>query len=1221
MDQRKAPPSATRSNSDSSGRANDAMVPVENDNPMRAPSAASMLLQASPAAKGASHRQQALKASGNHAAPVIANGHHAAIPQGQAGPSKVALSSQSPTSSSNSGIAGLPVRSPATASTTSAMAPSPALHQLQYQLQQQQQGSRKYVPPLSARAMEKRPMLDLQIPLERLEAEVQHEPEGLIPLTDVVTRLANYGYESLQNLGETMSSLSGEQRRSKIYNTALEARRQFIKLLVLSIWSSKAPGIIRTRDLIGLVNEQFNQSNDVVQELTAIRRSLPNSRARQYDLETAADVLNTGTYSRAPHSVGGFYEVQREYTDAEAKQIVEELNEAIQIRLSCGENLPDELCDYSIVDGRAILRASNLFEASITLSGKDPQDRWYLLSIEFDISVVGTGSQHFPRQPSKLQRTRIQTQADAVLTPRGLEPEGGLVAETEAKPPDRDMAGCSSDPEALTRLFSFLRTCALGYQLEALHYQARQLVSQEWGANLAVEWHPGRSLQLRYWNLLVPPAQNRSQAVARKPQDLLTSGVIIIEVPSEDTGSSDDEGEGLQRRSNARLTVKRPASNVCGADDPQVNCKELDLGQIMRTVTAEQAQHSLLRIVKAALPADEPTALLDIARRRVSVELALPAGRSLEVSLSCVSGRLDLHLADNAEGRQPTALAKALGSFAGLLADSTARVNADPRRFADVWRAIRLEVMMQDTEQRLAFAGLQSTRKLPFADGEVLKLDGMRRFAFIYAPVDRWPSYYLIVAISAEDIRVGLICADFSPSGGALFTIHSIEWIDRERIREAAGEAAHAFPLMLTANEIRQAHNYCIAIICYFRVEQQLNNWQVPFARVRSWPPQLQEERQLATREVHPSKIDALIPCLSLNSQELLGEFSEMVKPNVFLCIDDWWERTNVHARFAICWKANLGISAESTNTPEGLRVSYDPSTRIMRISASDIDRCVDAFKLFALRISRVAVLAKAVARVQKRKIIPKLRLNELSLSQISFEYCGGFTATVRWVMHLGGQWQYRLSLLARDAAENPHKLIERHLEAYLNNTTTSSSVHWLRFLRLLRDTFPMLDSLQALQKSGEGTSQQLTIEALSVSQVLVLFRKNCALDIRLISGSRLLLSDGYRCGLHSGQYPTLGFNPRAPRVQLPEFCKVVQSTYEQSKLELEPLVAKLAEESASPEAAIGKGIDSHAAARKGTVQPLVTNLRHSLLCRADDEVARPIVTMLVTRILSGHTM
>ncbi len=100
-----------------------------------------------------------------------------------------------------------------------------------------------------------------------------------------------------------MSSLTGEQRRGKVFNTALEVRRQFIKLLVLTIWSSKSSGITRARDLVGLVNEQFGQANDAVQELTEIRKSLPNSRTRRLDLPSAVEVLSTGTLASVPHAI------------------------------------------------------------------------------------------------------------------------------------------------------------------------------------------------------------------------------------------------------------------------------------------------------------------------------------------------------------------------------------------------------------------------------------------------------------------------------------------------------------------------------------------------------------------------------------------------------------------------------------------------------------------------------------------------------------------------------------------------------------------------------------------------------------------------------------------------------------------------------------------------------------------------------------------------------
>lgn len=56
---------------------------------------------------------------------------------------------------------------------------------------------------LSAKARGKARQVDQNIPMEVLEAELPVEDEGLVPLAHIIERMANYGYEALQNLGET----------------------------------------------------------------------------------------------------------------------------------------------------------------------------------------------------------------------------------------------------------------------------------------------------------------------------------------------------------------------------------------------------------------------------------------------------------------------------------------------------------------------------------------------------------------------------------------------------------------------------------------------------------------------------------------------------------------------------------------------------------------------------------------------------------------------------------------------------------------------------------------------------------------------------------------------------------------------------------------------------------------------------------------------------------
>lgn len=60
--------------------------------------------------------------------------------------------------------------------------------------------------PLSDRARSKRPLLDPALSLDDLRRDMLHETDSLIPLRDMVVRMANFVYESFLNLGETCVS-------------------------------------------------------------------------------------------------------------------------------------------------------------------------------------------------------------------------------------------------------------------------------------------------------------------------------------------------------------------------------------------------------------------------------------------------------------------------------------------------------------------------------------------------------------------------------------------------------------------------------------------------------------------------------------------------------------------------------------------------------------------------------------------------------------------------------------------------------------------------------------------------------------------------------------------------------------------------------------------------------------------------------------------------------
>ncbi|SPO37762.1 related to RNA polymerase II mediator complex protein pmc1 [Pseudozyma flocculosa] len=383
------------------------------------------------------------------------------------------------------------------------------------------------------------------IPIAQLEQELPLEDADLVPLAALVERLANYGYETLQNLAET----------AKIFSTALDVRKQFLKLLVLVRWSKDIADLQKARNIISLLSEQQWQHEDVFAGLTDVRKILPNARMRNADLPTAIDVLRTGSYRRLPSSLKDMVVPPRPFSDAEAIEIVAQLEDALRLRMACREIIPAPMSRYRILDGKVHFRVPGLYETQLTASGSGAPppgsaaaeaaaaaDRWWLLDLKFDIRITGPNADAaiklFPRKPRKVYRERLRIWGDHELEPRSAQQEQDQGTAGDEENPSKGGAGnaegvqakgedamdVDQDPAAqvdadgdgdgdqrqvsssqgrdapLVRLHAFLQERSLHYQMDILQYQARELMRLNWGSSLRVETSERpRALTLRYW--------------------------------------------------------------------------------------------------------------------------------------------------------------------------------------------------------------------------------------------------------------------------------------------------------------------------------------------------------------------------------------------------------------------------------------------------------------------------------------------------------------------------------------------------------------------------------------------------------------------------------------------------------------------------------------------------------------------------------------------------
>ena len=125
-------------------------------------------------------------------------------------------------------------------------------------------------------------------------------------LGQVVQHLCDRSYEDLKSLVEEFSvaDVENDERKEKLKQYLVETRHQFVKLLVLTTWATNNAGLVDK--ITDLTQTCFNAQEQVFQTCQAVKGSsgiLQLARAPAYDVESAVEVLATGTYLRLPTSI------------------------------------------------------------------------------------------------------------------------------------------------------------------------------------------------------------------------------------------------------------------------------------------------------------------------------------------------------------------------------------------------------------------------------------------------------------------------------------------------------------------------------------------------------------------------------------------------------------------------------------------------------------------------------------------------------------------------------------------------------------------------------------------------------------------------------------------------------------------------------------------------------------------------------------------------------
>jgi hypothetical protein len=821
-----------------------------------------------------------------------------------------------------------------------------------------------------------------------------------------------------------------------------------------------------------------------------------------------------------------------------------------------------------LADGRARFRIPMLFEADLTLSGSSKEDRWWLLRVKFDFKVTGEGLDRFPRQPKKQQRINLLALADAELAPRSVaalvEQDAGREAdETEANPDERDvpagddvemgdasMALGLVEQEAakrkdapLVRLYNLIQSQALQYWLDILHFQATQQIKLGWGRRLSVHMESmqrSRALHILYWQ--------RSDAEAHADQDgwrPTASGKMIISVrekpkeaffdkvlkqlstPIHEEISEHSRGQMVERlEMHVEWDVQGPAAEYITNRKITIDPQDLNVRDLLLEVTRRHLEASI-KVIKAKLASSSLARLVGIHESSRSTErgstehlLHLTLGEKVTVALRVDQTPGQIRLEESLAGSSTTL---ANHDWLNHLRETSTKINEKPEQIVTILQGLRSKVILEDLQEKSLLLGISVTTRMPLRQVDYAQLRA-RPGTLLYISLKQCPSYYLVIHIGEESIRVALMCTGtFLEDLITSVRIVSLEWLDWQRVISSSARKEshlgkrkrdeHLPARTFTREELSKLYSYSVALICYHKVEQQLRALNLSFIHVGGGTSLRRPPSSIETSADQQDILDDMVPSLCLKASEILKSSSaETTDRNLSIHLRQWWDPSKASVVFSVRLKLKLALVTKETilESNQG-RIQYNAQNGVISFSFRDIDNCSALFLRDWRHIDRILDLSRQLTLDEHKDFFSFV---DCDLSKVRFTYSTDNMAEVRWVQdastHKGGF--YSLTFESKDASdgkENPHQVMNAMLTQWLNSQNDASTSFWTKFLQILRRTLSLLEQVYKFPEQCLESVECPELDIQTVHQFRLIFLNRFELHVRLTRGDKVLFSDG----------------------------------------------------------------------------------------------------------------
>eukprot|EP00064_Thunnus_orientalis_P009436 superscaffoldBa00001199_g9460 len=517
-----------------------------------------------------------------------------------------------------------------------------------------------------------------------------------VRLSLLIEFLLQRTYHEITLLAELLPRKTDMERKIEIVQFASRTRQLFVRLLALVKWASNAGKVEKCAMISSFLDQQTILFVDTADRLASLARdALVHARLPSFAIPFAIDVLTTGSYPRLPTCIRDKIIPPDPITKSEKQTTLNQLNQILRHRLVTTD-LPPQLANLTVANGRVKFRVEGEFEATLTVMGDDPDIPWRLLKLEILVEDKETGGKACTHQ-ALLHTTNGRALVHSLQV--------NFIHELV-------QARLCADEKPLQDMYNCLRILSLSLFLEVLHSQTLMLIRERWGDLVQEERYvPAKYLTLTVWN---------QQVLGRKTGTASVHKVTI----------KIDESDG----SKPLQISHEPPLPACDSKLMERAMKIDHLSVEKLLIDSVHARsHQKLQELKAILKTSNPSdnSFIETALPTLVIPILEPCGRS-----ECLHIFVDLH-----SGMFQPML---YGLDQSMLDDIEKTINDDMKRIISWLQQLKFWL----GEQRCR----QSVKHLPTVCTDVLHLSNSASHPVgslskhkLFIKLTRLPQYYIVV--------------------------------------------------------------------------------------------------------------------------------------------------------------------------------------------------------------------------------------------------------------------------------------------------------------------------------------------------------------------------------------------------------------------------------------------------------------------------------------------